>query len=116
MRKHLWTAALVLAFALASFSVSWFVLQIPEKDTISISKMSAPEPAKPKSDSHRLININTASAEELEGLSQIGVTRARDIVEFREQNGPFESPEDLMQVKGIGEKTLEKLRDYICLE
>ena len=62
------------------------------------------------------ININTASAEELVKLDGVGEAIAARIVEFREKNGPFENPEDLMKVKGIGEKIFEKNAGRIVLE
>lgn len=62
------------------------------------------------------ININTASADELVKLEGVGEAIAARIVEFREKNGPFEKPEDLMKVKGIGQKIFEKNADRIVLE
>ena len=59
------------------------------------------------------ININTATAEELaESLPGIGEVKARHIVEYREASGGFDSVDELINVSGIGEKTLEKLRPY----
>ena len=55
------------------------------------------------------VNINTASAEELaENLNGVGPKKALAIIEYRETNGPFFSPEEITKVKGIGPKTLEK--------
>ena len=54
-----------------------------------------------------MININTASAEELEQLHRVGPIYAVRIIEYREKNGPFEKPEDIMKVPGIGSKTFE---------
>lgn len=59
----------------------------------------------------RLININTASAAELELLPQIGPTLANRIVAERNANGPFASLEDIERVRGIGPRTVEKIRD-----
>ena len=59
------------------------------------------------------ININTASAEELTKLNGIGSNHAARIIEFREKNGPFKSPQDLTQVPRIGQKTFEKNKDRI---
>jgi competence protein ComEA len=59
------------------------------------------------------ININTASAEELTQLNGIGSSHAVNIIEFREKNGPFKTPEDLTQVPRIGQKTFEKNKDRI---
>ena len=62
------------------------------------------------------ININTASAEELTQLKGIGPSHAAKIIEFREKNGPFKLPEDLVQVPGVGQKTFEKNKDLISVE
>jgi competence protein ComEA len=51
------------------------------------------------------VNINTASVEQLMELDRVGAKYAQRIVEYRETVGPFEKPEDIMNVKGIGEKT-----------
>jgi competence protein ComEA len=59
------------------------------------------------------ININTASAEELTQLNGIGSSHAARIIEFREKNGPFKTPQDLTQVPRIGQKTFEKNKDRI---
>jgi len=62
------------------------------------------------------ININTASAAELEKLPRIGKTLAARIVEFRENNGPFRRTEYLMLVQGISEKHYREIRDLITAE
>ena len=62
------------------------------------------------------ININSANVEQLEMLPRIGTKTAQSIIEFRKQNGPFKKVEDITGVKGIGEKTLEELKNYIILE
>ena len=62
------------------------------------------------------VNINTASAEELEALPGIGEKRAAAIVADRTENGPFRVPEDISRVSGIGEGILEGLMDYITVE
>jgi competence protein ComEA len=62
-----------------------------------------------------LININTASETELETLSGIGEVLAATIVEYRTQNGPFASVDDLEDVSGIGPATLEEIRDHVTI-
>jgi len=62
------------------------------------------------------ININTAAEEELMQLNGVGPKYAADIIAYRETFGPFKMPEDLMQVKGIGQKTFEKNREIIIVE
>ncbi|MDR1794235.1 MAG: ComEA family DNA-binding protein [Erysipelotrichaceae bacterium] len=61
------------------------------------------------------ISINTASQEELMKLPGVGEATARAIISYREAHGYFQSIQDLMQVKGIGEVKFEKLKDLICL-
>lgn len=62
------------------------------------------------------ININKASAVELTQLKRIGPKLSERIVEYREKHGPFERPEDIMQVRGIGPKTFELNKDRITTE
>ena len=61
------------------------------------------------------VNINTAEAWLLEALPGIGEVSAQRIIEYRDENGPFQRVEDLTMVEGIGLATLEKLRDTICV-
>lgn len=61
------------------------------------------------------VNLNTATVEELDELPGVGEATALAIVEDRERNGPFSSPEDLMRVSGIGEKKFEKLEGLVCV-
>ncbi|HSH70971.1 MAG TPA: helix-hairpin-helix domain-containing protein [Deferrisomatales bacterium] len=61
------------------------------------------------------VNINTATAAQLTALPGVGETIAQAIVEYRDNNGAFRSVEDLLQVKGIGEKKLAALRDLVSL-
>ena len=63
--------------------------------------------------SHQKININTADLNELETLPGIGRVTALNIIDYRTNNGPFTEYDDLIKVKGIGEKKLEMLRQYV---
>jgi competence protein ComEA len=61
------------------------------------------------------VNINTASVEQLMQLDRVGASYAQRIVDYRENNGPFKAPEDIMNVKGIGQKTWEANKDRIVV-
>ena len=63
-----------------------------------------PEPTPP-------VDVNTADVDELDTLYGIGPALAQRIIDYREEHGPFNSLEELLEVKGIGEATLEKFRD-----
>jgi len=60
-----------------------------------------------------VVNINTASSQELELLPRVGPALAGRIIEFREANGPFQTVDEILAVKGIGESSFEKLEPFI---
>ena len=62
------------------------------------------------------VNINKASVDELTYLKRIGPSYAQRIVDYRNEHGPFQKPEDIMNVKGIGYKTFEANKDIIVCE
>ena len=62
-----------------------------------------------------VVNINTASAAELEALPGVGAKTAARIVEYRQKNGPFKKIEELMNVRGVGEKNFLKLKPQITV-
>ena len=62
------------------------------------------------------ININKATVEELSTLERIGPSYAQRIVDYRNENGPFQKPEDIMKVRGIGIKAFEANKDIITCE
>ena len=63
-----------------------------------------------------VVNINTATAEQIAFLPGIGPKTAERIVAFRQEKGGFKKPTDLMQVKGIGDKTFERISPYLTTE
>lgn len=62
-----------------------------------------------------VVNINTATPEELDTVKGIGPGKAKAIVDYRTKNGPFKSVDDLKAVKGFGDKTLAKLRSDLTV-
>jgi len=61
-----------------------------------------------------LLDLNTASSQELQTLPRIGPAMAARILEYRRAHGMFSSTEELMQIKGIGKKTFEKIKPYLA--
>ena len=83
----------------------------PHASAQSASRASA----KASTTSTAIVNINTASAAELDALPGIGAKMAERIVEYRQKNGPFKKVEDLMNVRGVGEKNFLKLKPQITV-
>lgn len=120
VEKHYWRAVTFLVaiiligagfWGLRRFNPALFLgkpdfIAIPNKDQPQQSIQNKPA----------LLNINTASAEELETLSGIGPQMAKRIIQYREEQGNFASVEALTEVKGLGEKTLQKLKPFISVE
>ena len=63
----------------------------------------------------RVVNINSADAAQLALLPRVGPSVAQRILDFRKENGPFKSTEDLMLVQGIGEKTFQLIKPYVAV-
>jgi competence protein ComEA len=77
---------------------------VPQESLAAASQVAAP------------VNINTADAATLAGaLRGIGLKKAEAIVAYRSEHGPFKSVDELVNVKGIGERTLEQLRPLLAL-
>jgi competence protein ComEA len=61
------------------------------------------------------VDLNSASEDQLQEVPGIGPSLAKKIVDFRKENGPFKSVDDLLKVRGVGEKSLEKLRPHLTV-
>ena len=72
------------------------------------------EPTEPSDPADGLLNINTAGSNELQTLKGVGPVTAQRIIDYRTQIGRFDNVDQLLEVKGIGEKTLAKFRDQVC--
>ena len=73
------------------------------------------DPTTGSSDVSFPLNINTATAQQLEALPGIGPTYAQRIIDYRNTHGPYTSPSQLLNVSGIGEKRLAAIWDYITI-
>jgi competence protein ComEA len=97
-------------------SYLWVPSQIITTSAITvIATVAPPKAASTVSGSLPLVNINTASQEELESLPGIGPALAKQIIAYRTVNGPFKVIEDILDVPGIGPKTFEKIKALITV-
>ena len=101
-----------LMMALGAFVIMGIVASAPvlaqDKPAAKPAKAAAASPASP-------VNLNTATQAQLETLPGIGAAAAKRIIEYREKNGKFTKIEQLMNVKGIGEKSFLKLKPMITI-
>jgi competence protein ComEA len=103
MRHFLSIAALVAVFAAGLSAVPAGASAIQAK------------PAEAKAAPAPIVNINTAPAEQLERLPGVGARTAARIVEYRQKNGGFKKVEELMNVRGIGEKTILRMKSQLTV-
>ncbi|HFH9837461.1 TPA: helix-hairpin-helix domain-containing protein [Streptococcus suis] len=93
------------------------VVYVASKDE-NISVVASPTASSAMSQEEKTtkVNLNTATEADLQTISGIGAKRAADIIAYREANGGFESVDDLNNVSGIGDKTMESIRPYVTVE
>ena len=115
MKKHIIPTILVVTAIIASFLAGLFYGRKLSSSPIQVNTIISERPATPSgsAESGLLVNINTATEEELTVLPGIGDVLAKRIVEYREQNGPFASSELLLNVEGISRKRFDAIKDYI---
>lgn len=87
--------------------------EVAQAEVSAASSQASPQQQSMVNATSGRINVNTATVEELQELPGVGEATASAIVEDRQSNGPFASPEDLMRISGIGEKKLQKMRGMI---
>ena len=106
----------------ASFTGGFFLGRNLNRAPVRIYQLASPaqtettQPADLPDTEPLMVNINTATPEELEALPGIGPTLAQRIVDYREEHGAFASPESLINVKGIGESKMAALLDLITTD
>lgn len=105
-QKFLWLALGVFTAGCLMGTPVWADHHEAAEEAAEAADEQMPEAAGPT-------DINTADAAALQALPGIGETKAAAIIAYREANGPFATVDDLQNVKGIGEKTLEKLKEHI---
>lgn len=88
-----------------------------DEDILSVDKNNDAEETheENKKEDTKLVNINTASKEELLTINGIGESKAESIIKYREENGEFKAIEEIENVPGIGEALFEKVKEYITL-
>lgn len=101
------------AFVLTAVCAGFLVLPLhgPALAGPGVPLLQAPEPAQQET-----VELNTASAAELRTLPGVGERTAERIIEYREEHGGFEKIEDLMNVRGIGERTFLRLRPLVRVD
>ena len=121
VERHYWRAVTFLVILILAGAAFWGVRRfapamfLGKPDLIAVPNDARPQnrtnagtPNKPE-----LLNINTASVDELQTLPNIGEATAQRIIDYRTQHGDFSSVDDIQNVRGIGAKTLEKIRPFI---
>ena len=98
--------------ALAFFSIHGKPVTASDDYTVAVERSVPPEEIVPE---RQPVDINTATAEELQQLMGIGPVLAQAIVDYRAEHGPFASVDELLEVSGIGETKLDNIRNDITL-
>lgn len=127
MRKPGISPLLVITILFAVFSAGFFLGRNQNRNTVSVSLpaefMTVPsvttEPERAETEEPRVISfpisINDADKESLMALPGIGDVLAQRILDYRDENGAFSAPEELLNVEGIGKKRLEEILDLITI-
>lgn len=127
MRKPGISPLLVITILFAVFSAGFFLGRNQNRNTVSVSLpaefMTVPsvttEPERAETEEPRVISfpisINDGDKESLMALPGIGEVLAQRILDYRDENGAFSAPEELLNVEGIGKKRLEEILDLITI-
>ena len=120
VERHYWRAVIFLVILILAGTGFWGVRRfapamfLGKPDLIAVPNDEHPQnQGQQPLNRPELLNVNTASTEELQTLPNIGEATAQKIVDYRTQHGDFNSVDDLQNVRGIGAKTLEKLKPFV---
>lgn len=123
--KTLIAIIVLMLVAVISFNSGYLKSQLDDSKysdryTVSVEETLSPEELAEieemlAAEDKLMVNINTASAEELDKLNGIGPALAERIIQYREENGAFKNKYDIMDVSGIGGGIYDKIRDNICV-
>ena len=102
----------MLRYVMTIAAVASLLATVP---SVAASAQGKPAAAPSKPAPTAPININTATASDFEALPGVGATTAARIVEYRQKNGPFKKIEELMNVRGLGEKNFLKLKPQLTV-
>ena len=110
-------ASICIVFAAGSvYNYMKPVKDVPDIITFFDTKTEAASSVEEPFGQGQKIDINSAAAEELQRLPGIGPVKAQAIIDYRNAYGSFVSPEEIMEVRGIGEATYQKIKDLITAE
>ena len=118
VERHYWRAVAFLVILILAGAGFWGLRRfapamfLGKPDLIAVPNAEHPQ-NRTTLNKPALLNINTATVEELQTLPNIGEATAQRIIDYRTQHGDFASVDALQNVKGIGTKTLEKLRPFV---
>ncbi len=121
MKKSILLALICVTLLFCSFVAGFYTGRAGSHNDVQLSVVNTPNPLAPTENTSITatqnfpININTATSQQLQQLKGIGEVKANSIIAYRTQHGPFQSVQELLNVSGIGEKTLAAILDKITV-
>lgn len=115
MKKHAGLFLIIVMLVFASVLIGFFLGRNVNSSPIQITKLPEPTSGTNVTRPADKINVNTADVETLQKIPGIGAVLAQRIVDFRTENGPFQTISELTRVNGIGLEKLNQMMDYITV-